>query len=241
MCADGSRNLSQNPDSEFKAIQVTGSLNEDIYDLLNMSGYYVTSTNDVTKEETNYGKRSDITIKYVLSSAQEGKSAWRVVDIQEEKLNPKAEVWCLDVEEDHSFILENGIPTGNCCLFDVKNVLSGGFEMGNVWYNEPKSLDVAFDVIGDIVLSAAAQQYGGFTVPHIDEVLEPYAEKTYNRQFSKYLRLGLNEETDTYEVTGVGACTDTDIIIPLTAVITFNISNFPLPVYPLVKVILISL
>ncbi len=51
--------------------------------------------------------------------------------------------------------------TMNCCLFDVQNVLSGGFEMGNVWYNEPKSLDVAFDVIGDIVLSAASQQYGG--------------------------------------------------------------------------------
>ena len=55
--------------------------------------------------------------------------------------------------------------TMNCCLFDVEHVLSGGFEMGNIWYNEPKSLDVAFDVIGDIVLSAASQQYGGFTVP----------------------------------------------------------------------------
>ena len=39
----------------------------------------------------------------------------------------------------------------NCCLFDVKNVLSGGFEMGNVWYNEPNTLDVAFDVIGVVV------------------------------------------------------------------------------------------
>ena len=37
--------------------------------------------------------------------------------------------------------------TMNCCLFDVKTVLEGGFEMGNLWYNEPKSLDVAFDVI----------------------------------------------------------------------------------------------
>ena len=45
--------------------------------------------------------------------------------------------------------------TMNCCLFDVAHVLSGGFEMGNIWYNEPKTLDVAFDVIGDIVLSAA--------------------------------------------------------------------------------------
>ena len=54
--------------------------------------------------------------------------------------------------------------TMNCCLFDVGTVLRGGFEMGNLWYNEPKTLNVAFDVIGDIVLSAASQQYGGFTV-----------------------------------------------------------------------------
>ena len=69
----------------------------------------------------------------------------------------------------------------NCCLFDVQSVLSGGFEMGNLWYNEPKTLDVAFDVIGDIVLSAASQQYGGFTVPNVENILAPYAEKSYER------------------------------------------------------------
>ena len=48
-------------------------------------------------------------------------------------------------------------------LFNVAEVMRGGFEMGNVWYNEPKTLDTAFDVIGDITLSAASQEYGGFT------------------------------------------------------------------------------
>lgn len=81
--------------------------------------------------------------------------------------------------------------TVNCCLFDVGNVLKGGFEMGNIWYNEPKTLDVAFDVIGDIVLSAAGQQYGGFTVPSVDLLLEPYAQKSYDRNLSKYLSLGV--------------------------------------------------
>ncbi len=84
--------------------------------------------------------------------------------------------------------------TMNCCLFNVSEVLSGGFEMGNLWYNEPKTLDTAFDVIGDIVLSAASQQYGGFTVPNVDEILEPYAEKSYQKRFNKYLGLGLAEE-----------------------------------------------
>ena len=59
--------------------------------------------------------------------------------------------------------------------------MRGGFEMGNVWYNEPKTLDTAFDVIGDITLSAASQEYGGFTLPQIDEVLVPYAKKSYEK------------------------------------------------------------
>ncbi|NLL79884.1 MAG: anaerobic ribonucleoside-triphosphate reductase [Clostridiales bacterium] len=83
--------------------------------------------------------------------------------------------------------------TMNCCLFDVQNVLTGGFEMGNIWYNEPKTLDVAFDVIGDIVLSAASQQYGGFTVPSVDMILEPYAEKSYNKYVEKYRKLGVEK------------------------------------------------
>lgn len=84
--------------------------------------------------------------------------------------------------------------TMNCCLFDVQNVLKGGFEMGNLWYNEPKSLNVAFDVIGDIVLSAASQQYGGFTIPSVDLILEPYAELSYSKDVEKYLELGLSQE-----------------------------------------------
>ena len=79
------------------------------------------------------------------------------------------------------------LDTMNCCLFDVENVLSGGFEMGNIWYNEPKTLDTAFDVIGDIILSAASQQYGGFTIPEVDKILSKYAQKSYDKYFDKYL------------------------------------------------------
>ena len=85
--------------------------------------------------------------------------------------------------------------TMNCCLFDVQHVLKDGFEMGNLWYNEPKTLNVAFDVIGDIVLSAASQQYGGFTVPSVDLLLEPYAKRSYKMLTEKYSALGLDAET----------------------------------------------
>ena len=80
------------------------------------------------------------------------------------------------------------LDTMNCCLFDVGSVLKGGFEMGNVWYNEPKTLDTAFDVMGDIILSTAAQQYGGFTVPEVDKILGPYAQKSYDKYISEFLK-----------------------------------------------------
>ncbi|MDD6326105.1 MAG: anaerobic ribonucleoside-triphosphate reductase [Lachnospiraceae bacterium] len=79
------------------------------------------------------------------------------------------------------------LDTMNCCLFNVGAVLSGGFEMGNVWYNEPKTLDTAFDVMGDIILSTAAQQYGGFTVPEVDKILAPYAEKSFQKYKEEYI------------------------------------------------------
>ncbi len=79
--------------------------------------------------------------------------------------------------------------TMNCCLFDIRNVLSGGFKMNNIFYREPKCLDTAFDVIGDIVLMAASQQYGGFTLPEIDTVLAKYAKMSYEKHFAEALEL----------------------------------------------------
>ncbi len=77
------------------------------------------------------------------------------------------------------------LDTMNCCLFDVGAVMKDGFEMGNLWYNEPKTLSTAFDVLGDIILASASQQYGGFTVAEVDKVLAPYAEKSYQNYLAE--------------------------------------------------------
>ena len=96
--------------------------------------------------------------------------------------------------------------TFNCCIADIKTVLTGGFEMANQWYNEPKSLDTAFDVIGDIVLSSASQQYGGYTIPEVDKLLEPYAEKSYSAYYKESLdkeRKALNKSIKAMREFGV--------------------------------------
>lgn len=91
------------------------------------------------------------------------------------------------------------LDTHNCMLVDIHAILDGGFEMGNVWYNEPKTLDVAFDVISDITMTMAACQYGGFTIPRVDTVLAPYAEKSYRKYYDEYMELtGKEDGADGY-------------------------------------------
>ena len=103
--------------------------------------------------------------------------------------------------------------TMNCCLFDMKSVLTGGFEMGNMWYNEPKTLDVAGDVIGDIVLSAASQQYGGFTVPEVDKLLAPYAELSYNKFVDKYINKCHMSKKEAEELAWEDTCKETEQVV----------------------------
>ncbi|MFI3209594.1 MAG: anaerobic ribonucleoside-triphosphate reductase [Peptostreptococcaceae bacterium] len=89
--------------------------------------------------------------------------------------------------------------TLNCCLFDTKSVMSGGFEMGNMWYNEPKSIDTACDVLGDIIMMSASMQYGGWST-RVDDLLGPYVKKSYEIykreliEFSKELSDEINYE-----------------------------------------------
>lgn len=85
--------------------------------------------------------------------------------------------------------------TMNCCLFRLGDVMRGGFEMSNVWYNEPKMVDTAFDVGSDVVLMAASQQYGGFTIPEVDKIMSYYAEKSYAAYLSEGEKYGMSHET----------------------------------------------
>ena len=77
--------------------------------------------------------------------------------------------------------------TMNCCLFDMANVLKDGFEMSNIWYTEPKTLQTAFNVMGDVIINTTAMQYGGFTVSEVDTVLKRYAKMSFDMYYQEYL------------------------------------------------------
>jgi ribonucleoside-triphosphate reductase len=81
----------------------------------------------------------------------------------------------------------------NCCLFDMGNLLKDGFELNGIQYTEPTSAESFMRVFSDIILEASSQQYGGFTVPEIDSVGEPYVKKALIKS-KKYYIEQLNED-----------------------------------------------
>ena len=92
------------------------------------------------------------------------------------------------VEDGYIYIHDIGdrLDTANCCLFDIGAVLRGGFDMENMHYNEPNTVSAAINVMCDVMQMAGAQQYGGFTVPEVDTILEPYCEKSYRKYLAEY-------------------------------------------------------
>lgn len=78
--------------------------------------------------------------------------------------------------------------TFNCCIVRMHDVVDGGFVMGDMDYTEPTRLDSAFNVILAVTKSAAAQQYGGFTIPRFDTLIAKYAEKEYTECIHEYFK-----------------------------------------------------
>ena len=73
----------------------------------------------------------------------------------------------------------------NCCVFDMETVLDGGFKILNVRTEEPKRVMSACGAMYDILNTASAQQYGGFSVPEIDKIVAKYAIKEFQHTGDK--------------------------------------------------------
>lgn len=87
-------------------------------------------------------------------------------------------------------LLQNSI---NCCLFDIGNVLSDGFEMAGIQYKEPSGVLSALQVVGDVTLAASAQGFGGFTLPQMNDVLIKYVMKSVKKHTKDAVEFGIND------------------------------------------------
>lgn len=123
LCADGYKNTAwyTNPEaSKYISIQ---SSDEDhvefLQSALESSGYFVTTKKDVSGTQTNLGVYRKGTTWFGLSAwvGKTSQHAWKVQSISD--VVTYEDVWCLEVEDDHSFVLSGGMVTGNCAFVAV--------------------------------------------------------------------------------------------------------------------------
>lgn len=122
LAADGIRNsnVRGNPNyrspSPYDGIQATGEESvRFIRECFPIAGIYVVSEEDLTGQVTNYGEREELTVRFrIISGFGKTAPSFTVADIDADGV--EEDVWCLEVEDDQSFVLPNGLVTGNCCV-----------------------------------------------------------------------------------------------------------------------------
>lgn len=110
-------NYGKQPLQKVTLINSSNGLKKDVYCTSNHSWFLINNT------RTNSLKEGDVLLPYVHSDI------WSVKSIEE--LNIEEEVWCLEVEDNHSFVLEDSIVTGNCRLINDTEMMNLGSQVNS--------------------------------------------------------------------------------------------------------------
>ena len=119
--ADGGKNRSQTSLSKYNDIVASDEDHQYVIEnLFSIAGITIFNIMDISGQETNYGIRKNAK-RYSISTNLSSKTN-SVFSVKEIKKSTFEEVWCLEVEDDHSFVLSGGISTGNCSFAPVDSI-----------------------------------------------------------------------------------------------------------------------
>ena len=172
-CADGQMS------GNAKSIATTNEQTDNfIKDFCPSYGWYIIKERDLTGQKTNYGIRG-FTKEYKFIG-DNNKYYWTVVSIEP---YGNEEVWCLDVEDNHSFVLPNGIVTGNCLSVPFDKLLANGFNTRQTDVRPAQSVNTAFQLVAVLFQLQSLQQFGGVSATHLDWTMVPYVRKSFCKHF----------------------------------------------------------
>ncbi len=158
--------------------------------ILDKCNAIIDSTADDTLLHSNANKASErvAVMKNMVSGevAKEGANKYLSSEIL--TAHQKGQIHFHDMDESPYY------PMFNCCLVDLKEMLTNGFKMGNADIESPKSIATACAVTAQIIAQVACHQYGGVSLNRLDEVLEPYVDKSYRKHLSFTKRYMSNDK-----------------------------------------------
>ena len=86
------------------------------------------------------------------------------------------------------------LDTFNCSLYDIGSIMKDGFTVFGMKYVEPKSVGTAFSVMIDMISSYSSSIYGGVSVCQLDEIMDPYCQKSYDFYIQQYKKIILEAD-----------------------------------------------
>ena len=189
-CADG-----QQKGSRKSIVTTDEQIASFIEDIVPSLGYYIINMKDKTGEITNYKKR-DFTKEFTFIG-DSNKYYWTVTNIEP---SIPEEVWCLNVNQDYSFILPNGLVTGNCLSVPFDELLEKGFNTRQTDVRPANSINTAFQLTAVIFQIQSLQQFGGCAATHLDWTMVPYVRKSFNKHFRDGIKYILGNTAEGFEI-----------------------------------------
>jgi len=127
-----------------------------------IAGFYI-SSRSTTVRDTLYKDNHKLTT-YHFVKYNPVNQMWKVKSI--ESYNHRSKMLCYCVEEPvtHSFTLDGGIVTGNCCLVNLEDMLQNGTVVSGTMIEKPHSFSTACNIATQIIAQVASNQYGGQTI-----------------------------------------------------------------------------
>lgn len=188
-CADGRISATKNGYINYRIQSSDKSVIDFIKKYAPVVGLYIIKENELTGEKTNF--TTDNGRKYTILFSLNPNFSFNYT-VLDKKFIKEDDVWCLSVEEEHNFVLSNGIVTGNCDLINLDDMLQNGTVINEVKIERPHKFLTACTIATQIITSVASSQYGGCSITLT--ALAPFVRDSYNIYYNKYLNRGINEE-----------------------------------------------
>lgn len=176
-------------DTTHKISTADSRLFDFIEECSSISGLYITRYVDEVRN-TNF--KTDAFLRtYVFTKGQRRNRNWIVKSVSAYKRR-ELDVYCVVQPETHSFVLDGGIVTGNCCLVNLEDMLQNGTVLNGKMIEKPHRLTTATNISTQIIVAVSSSQYGGVSVTLSH--LAPFVNESRQKFIKKYTDAGVPKE-----------------------------------------------
>ncbi len=148
-------------------------------------GYHIVNKKHST-HDTPYKKDADL-YQFSFIRQQPTNRCWKVEKIEEHRSgNLLQDTWCVEEPVTHSFTLDGGVVTGNCCLVNLEDMLQNGTVISETMIEKPHSFSTACNIATQCIAQVASSQYGGqsITLSHLAPFVD-VSRKKFKKQVQK--------------------------------------------------------